>query len=127
MEKRRLDKIYLDTTFAYGRNNSVRFPSKAEGISELLKSVCAHPNDTVFHFHAWTFGYEDVFVALSAALDSKVSSPPYFGPPRLSLARYTWTSISYGSTKQQPKLHKAAFLASMHWPCAGTLREIMSN
>ena len=28
--------------------------------------------DTVFHFHAWTFGYEDVWVALSNALQTQV-------------------------------------------------------
>ena len=69
---KRLDKIYLDTTFASKADRCRRFPTKADGLEELLKKVSRYPIDTVFHFNAWTFGYEDVWIALSSALRSQV-------------------------------------------------------
>ena len=70
---RRLDTIYLDTTFAAERHNNPAFPTKAEGLAELLNKVANYPQNTIFHFHAWTFGYEEVWIALANALDSRVS------------------------------------------------------
>lgn len=67
-----LDKIYLDTTFARADNVCYSFPSKADGLAELLRKVAKYPQDTIFYFRAWTFGYEEVWVALSAALNTKV-------------------------------------------------------
>lgn len=64
-----LDKIYLDTSFT----DDVPFQTKAEGIAELLRKVSHYPADTVFHIQAWTYGYEDVWVALSKALNSPAS------------------------------------------------------
>lgn len=69
----RLDKLYLDTTFARTSNPLREFPSKAEGLAELLRKIEAYSEDTLFYFRAWTFGYEDVWIALSAALNTKVS------------------------------------------------------
>ena len=69
---KRLDKIYLDTTFASKKAHCQRFPTKANGLKELLEKVSKYPTDTIFHFHAWTFGYEDVWIALSSALRSQV-------------------------------------------------------
>lgn len=69
---RLLDKIYLDTTFAAQRNVLPAFPSKAEGLAELLRKVSKYPKDTVFHFHAWTPGYEEVWIALSNALGTRI-------------------------------------------------------
>ncbi|TQB75382.1 hypothetical protein MPDQ_003070 [Monascus purpureus] len=74
---KRLDKLYLDTTFARASNIYRTFPSKAEGIAELLKKVEDYPDDTLFYFRAWTFGYEEVWVALSAALNMKVHVDRY--------------------------------------------------
>ena len=68
----RLDRIYLDTTFARATHLHLKFPSKAEGLAELLHKVKSYPEDTVFYFRAWTFGYEEVWIALSAALNAKV-------------------------------------------------------
>lgn len=65
-----LDKIYLDTSFT----DDVHFQTKAEGISELIRKVKQYPKDTVFYFQAWTYGYEDVWLALSKALQSPVGS-----------------------------------------------------
>lgn len=74
---KRLDKLYLDTTFARASNIYRTFPSKAEGIAELLKKVEGYPDDTLFYLRAWTFGYEEVWVALSAALNMKVHVDRY--------------------------------------------------
>ena len=69
---RRLDKIYLDTTFATKSAPFRKFPTKANGIKELLSKISGYTEDTVFYFHSWTFGYEDVWIALSSALGSQV-------------------------------------------------------
>ncbi|KAF7589833.1 DNA crosslink repair [Aspergillus hancockii] len=74
---KRLDKIYLDTTFARHASVYRIFPSKAEGLAELLQKVASYPEDTTFYFRAWTFGYEEVWMALSAALNSKVHVDRY--------------------------------------------------
>lgn len=66
-----LSKIYLDTSFT----DDVHFQTKAEGISELIRKVKQYPADTVFYFQAWTYGYEEVWLALSKALQSRVSNP----------------------------------------------------
>ncbi|KAF5025790.1 hypothetical protein F66182_2123 [Fusarium sp. NRRL 66182] len=68
-----LDKIYLDTSFT----EDVAFQTKAQGIAELLRKVSKYPPDTVFHFQAWTYGYEDVWVALSKALKSRIHVDEY--------------------------------------------------
>ncbi|CAF3526957.1 unnamed protein product [Fusarium graminearum] len=68
-----LDKIYLDTSFT----EDVPFETKAQGITELLKKISKYPNDTVFHFQAWTYGYEDVWIALSKGLKSKIHVDDY--------------------------------------------------
>lgn len=69
---RTLQKIYLDTTNASSRTINKRYVTKAEGINELIQKLTKYPPDAVFHINSWTLGYEDVFVALSAALRSKV-------------------------------------------------------
>ncbi|KAI9660024.1 MAG: hypothetical protein M1821_001376 [Bathelium mastoideum] len=72
-----LDRIYLDTTFAAKEQRFARFPSKRDGIVELLAKVKNYPEDTIFHFDPWTFGYEDVWIALSAALGTKIHVDRY--------------------------------------------------
>ena len=69
-----LDCIYLDTS----NTSPTEFPTKADGIKELLQKVSNYPPDTVFHFTAWTFGYEEVWMALSKALKSPVRSTMRF-------------------------------------------------
>jgi hypothetical protein len=80
-----LEKLYLDTTFASKKNPVREFPSKAQGLAELLRKVEAYSSDTVFYFRAWTFGYEDVWIALAAALNTKVTN----------LKITSWTSCSF--------------------------------
>lgn len=75
--KKQLDKLYLDTTFASSKAPLKEFKPKAEGIAELVAKVSEYPDDTVFYFNAWTFGYEEVWVALSAFLNSRVHLDRY--------------------------------------------------
>ncbi|RKL11313.1 hypothetical protein BFJ68_g8411 [Fusarium oxysporum] len=51
--------------------------TKAQGIAELLRKVSQYPSDTIFHLQAWTYGYEDVWLALSKALKSKIHVDDY--------------------------------------------------
>ena len=74
---RRLDCIYLDTTFATKSQPYREFPSKAEGIRQLLEQVAQYPEDTIFYFHSWTFGYENVWIALSNFLQSRIHLDQY--------------------------------------------------
>ncbi|KAM3069264.1 hypothetical protein ACMFMG_010773 [Clarireedia jacksonii] len=68
-----LDCIYLDTS----NLGPLKFPTKAEGLRELLEKVSKYPNNTRFHFAAWTFGYEEVWMALSQALGSQIHVDKY--------------------------------------------------
>jgi DNA cross-link repair 1C protein len=74
---KKLDNIYLDTTFATKEKIYSKFPSKADGIAELLQKVALYPNETIFYFHSWTFGYENVWLALSSFVDSRIHLDPY--------------------------------------------------
>ncbi|KAL6713853.1 hypothetical protein ACLMJK_008347 [Lecanora helva] len=74
---KRLDKLYLDTTFASKEKAFRSFPTKAAGLSELLDKVSKYPKETTFYFHAWTPGYEEVWVALSCALKSQIHIDDY--------------------------------------------------
>ncbi|KAH7079938.1 beta-lactamase-like protein [Paraphoma chrysanthemicola] len=76
-ENSRLDCVYLDTTFATKSQPYRNFPSKADGLRELLDKVRGYPDDSVFYFHSWTFGYENVWVALSAFLKSRIHLDDY--------------------------------------------------
>lgn len=67
---RMLDRLYLDTSNVA----DVPLATKAEGLGELLRRVAACPSDVVFYLHAWTYGYEDVWMALAKMLQSRVSS-----------------------------------------------------
>ncbi|KAH8126839.1 beta-lactamase-like protein [Trichoderma asperelloides] len=68
-----LDTIYLDTSFT----DDIPFQTKAEGIAELLRKVAQYPKDTIFYIQSWTYGYEDVWIALSKALNSPIHVDDY--------------------------------------------------
>lgn len=68
-----LDCIYLDTS----NTGPMGFPTKAEGLKELIGKVRQYPPNTKFHFSAWTFGYEEVWAALSRTLDSQIHVDKY--------------------------------------------------
>lgn len=72
-----LDCIYLDTTFASHQDIHRDFPSKAAGLTELIRKIRRCRNGTKFYFRAWTLGYEDVWLTLSNELDAKVHVDPY--------------------------------------------------
>ncbi|KAL4907307.1 hypothetical protein BDW74DRAFT_176085 [Aspergillus multicolor] len=94
--EKRLDKIYLDTTFAHTSHTFKTFPTKAEGIAELLHKLEPYPEDTIFYFRAWTFGYEEVWMALAAALKSKIHADRY----QIGL----YKSLSLSGTFEAPSL-----------------------
>ncbi|KAI0104956.1 hypothetical protein GGR51DRAFT_520439 [Nemania sp. FL0031] len=68
-----LDRIYLDTSVL----DDYPLQTKAEGLRELFEKLRQYPPDTIFHFQAWTYGYEEVWVALSKALNSKIHVDRY--------------------------------------------------
>ncbi|KAI1265468.1 hypothetical protein F5Y18DRAFT_52866 [Xylariaceae sp. FL1019] len=68
-----LDRIYLDTSVV----SDYPMQTKAEGLKELFEKVQRYPSDTIFHFQAWTYGYEEVWIALSKALNSKIHVDNY--------------------------------------------------
>ncbi|EXJ59950.1 hypothetical protein A1O7_04098 [Cladophialophora yegresii CBS 114405] len=72
-----LDCIYLDTTFATHDEPYKDFPTKAQGLQELLEKVAQYPSGTIFYFRAWTLGYENVWVALSNFLRSQIHVNDY--------------------------------------------------
>ncbi|KAL2039199.1 hypothetical protein N7G274_007867 [Stereocaulon virgatum] len=74
---KRLDRIYLDTTFATKDGPYRRFPTKSAGLAELLEKVLKYPKETIFHFNSWTFGYEEVWIALSSTLRSQIHVDQY--------------------------------------------------
>ncbi|KAI0544982.1 artemis protein [Xylaria curta] len=67
------DRIYLDTSIV----NNYPLQTKADGLRELLGKVRKYPKDTIFYLQAWTYGYEEVWIALSKALNSKVHVDKY--------------------------------------------------
>ncbi|KAM3425757.1 hypothetical protein BST61_g7688 [Cercospora zeina] len=98
LPQKRLDTVYLDTTFASKSDRYRHFPSKAEGISELLQKVAQYPSDTEFYIDAWTFGYEDVWQALSAFLHSQIHVDDY---------RYgVYSSLHNGAEPKAPEAYK---------------------
>ncbi|KAK5057518.1 hypothetical protein LTR84_011518 [Exophiala bonariae] len=72
-----LDCLYLDTTFATHDEPYKTFPTKAEGLMELIQKVKQCPTDTLFYFRSWTLGYENVWITLSDNLNSRVHVDKY--------------------------------------------------
>lgn len=82
---KRLDCIYLDTTFASHDDKYREFQTKAEGLRELMTKVGRIRAEGIartgkapkFYFRAWTLGYEQVWVALANMLQTKVHVDAY--------------------------------------------------
>ncbi|BFZ64047.1 DNA cross-link repair protein PSO2/SNM1 [Saitoella coloradoensis] len=73
-----LDKVYLDTTFAIAGDARVQsFPSKAESCTLLVAELAKYPPDTVFWMSSWTLGYEELWVAASSVLQTKIHVDRY--------------------------------------------------
>lgn len=75
--QKRLDCLYLDTTFASHQDIYRDFPSKAEGLAELTRKIKQSPNNSIFYFRAWTLGYEDVWITLRNILGSQIHVDRY--------------------------------------------------
>lgn len=85
---RKLDKIYLDTSCLSRKTGLDEcFSPKSDGIAELLHKMELYPKDVVFHFQAWTWGYEDVWQALATYFKQPVSL--YFFPAPLFMLMRT--------------------------------------
>jgi len=76
-----LDCIYLDTSFASEKDVYRDFPSKRDGIMEVMRKVkevdVLSEGTAIFYFNTWTFGYEEVWIALAAWLDTKIHVDGY--------------------------------------------------
>ncbi|KAK9236017.1 beta-lactamase-like protein [Lipomyces kononenkoae] len=75
--RKSLDCLYLDTTFCGPSPAYETFPSKTQGICLLVNEIRKYPQDTVFHFNAWTYGYEDIWIAVASALNVKIHVDKY--------------------------------------------------
>ena len=72
-----LDCLYLDTTFATKSDPYREFPSKADGLTEMLATVARYPAGTNFYLDSGTFGYEDVWQTLSTFLHAQIHVDDY--------------------------------------------------
>jgi DNA cross-link repair 1C protein len=113
---RKLNRIYLDTTFATKSDIYHTFPSKAEGIRELLDKISRYPLSTQFHFQSWTFGYENVWVALSYFLESRIHLDKY----RFSLYDSLRSHKGPVPCKEAPSLAGFIFGNHQHHGCITT-------
>ncbi|OLL27058.1 Protein artemis [Neolecta irregularis DAH-3] len=74
---KKLDCIYLDTTFASKDPRCMHFISKTESAMSLVEEMAKYPDDTFFHFNAWTLGYEELWLAVANAFDFKIHVDRY--------------------------------------------------
>lgn len=99
-----LDTVYIDNSFT----EDVPFQTKSEGLTELLAKVQDYPAETVFYVQAWTYGYEDVWIALSKALQSRVHVDEYKYRMYASLCAQVANSDRFGPifhhSKEAPSL-----------------------
>ncbi|KAF9317527.1 hypothetical protein BG003_000672 [Podila horticola] len=71
----RIDRLYLDTTCCHPAFHS--FPPRDQALSDLVSFITHRPRLAHYYFDAWTFGYEDVWIALARAFHTKVHVSPY--------------------------------------------------
>ncbi|KHN95911.1 uncharacterized protein MAM_06273 [Metarhizium album ARSEF 1941] len=109
-----LDKLYLDTSFLA----DIPFQTKSEGIAALLAKVQRYPENTIFHFQAWTFGYEDVWIALSKTLNSKVHVDDY------KLRIFNALRIRSSDQPFSPEFHLAAGAAALTGHMCGNTQHV---
>ncbi|KPI44217.1 Protein artemis [Cyphellophora attinorum] len=82
---KRLDCIYLDTTFAPHDDKYRHFQTKAEGLRELITKVqqcqaerlAQSGKPPTYYFRAWTLGYEQVWLTLANTLGTTIHVDPY--------------------------------------------------
>ncbi|KAG0330276.1 hypothetical protein BG000_011762 [Podila horticola] len=71
----RIDRLYMDTTCCHPAFHS--FPPRDQALSDLVSFITHRPRLAHYYFDAWTFGYEDVWIALARAFHTKVHISPY--------------------------------------------------
>ncbi|KAF9428274.1 hypothetical protein BGZ94_002905 [Podila epigama] len=71
----KIDCLYLDTTCCHPALRE--FPQREHAISDLVTFITHRPRLAHYYFDAWTFGYEQVWVALSRAFGTKVHVSSY--------------------------------------------------
>ncbi|KAH8667099.1 hypothetical protein BX600DRAFT_285890 [Xylariales sp. PMI_506] len=102
-----LDRIYLDTSML----QDYALQTKAEGLKELLGKVSRYPKDTVFCMQAWTYGYEEVWIALSKALNSQIHVDKY------KMGVYKSLAAKPSTDRFSPQVHhakEAPYLVGYH-------------
>ncbi|KAF9115375.1 hypothetical protein BGX27_007994 [Mortierella sp. AM989] len=70
-----IDRLYLDTTYCH--QEFIEFPSREFVISDLITFINRRPRLAHYYIDAWTFGYEDIWIALSKAFNTKIHVSPY--------------------------------------------------
>ncbi|KAF9571480.1 hypothetical protein EC968_000511 [Mortierella alpina] len=71
----RIDRLYLDTTCCHPAFKD--FPSRDLAISDLITFINRRPRMAHYYIDAWTFGYEDIWIALSRAFHTKIHVSSY--------------------------------------------------
>ncbi|EKM81504.1 hypothetical protein AGABI1DRAFT_69756 [Agaricus bisporus var. burnettii JB137-S8] len=69
-----LDCIYLDTACAF---LPLEIPSKNDATAGLIELMKLFPPNVYFYINAWTWGYEDILKAVSAAFQTKIHVDRY--------------------------------------------------
>ncbi|KAF9291169.1 hypothetical protein BGZ68_004874 [Mortierella alpina] len=70
-----IDRLYLDTTCCHPAFKE--FPSRDLAISDLITFINRRPRMAHYYIDAWTFGYEDIWIALSRAFHTKIHVSSY--------------------------------------------------
>jgi DNA cross-link repair 1C protein len=70
-----LESIYLDTACVF---SDLHVPTKEQATEGLVEMMDLFPRDVSFFINSWTWGYEDLFKAISWRFGSKVRSPCFF-------------------------------------------------
>ncbi|KAF9926969.1 hypothetical protein FBU30_003611, partial [Linnemannia zychae] len=70
-----IDRLYLDTTCCHPAFE--KFPTRDQAISDLIIFINRRPRLAHYYIDAWTFGYEDVWIGLSKAFNTKIHVSPY--------------------------------------------------
>ncbi|KAH7101295.1 hypothetical protein BKA62DRAFT_192624 [Auriculariales sp. MPI-PUGE-AT-0066] len=71
---RRLDAIFLDTTYMLQMH---RVPSKLEATDGMVQLMALFPKNTRFFINCWTWGYEDMIKAVGSAFHSQIHVDRY--------------------------------------------------
>ncbi|KAG0043383.1 putative choline transporter, neither null mutation nor overexpression affects choline transport [Gryganskiella cystojenkinii] len=71
----RIDKLYIDTTCCHP--GLYTFPSRDLVVSDLVKFITHRPRLAHYYIDAWTFGYEEIWIGLATAFNTKIHVSHY--------------------------------------------------